>query len=80
LIPREKSSEFFGFFAICEKFAGIFGPAIFAGMILATGSSRNAILSVILFFVAGGILLACVNVAEGRRVARETETTALMKG
>ena len=79
LIPREKSSEFFGFFAICEKFAGIFGPAIFAGMILATGSSRNAILSVILFFVAGGILLACVNVAEGRRVARGTETTALMK-
>jgi UMF1 family MFS transporter len=80
LIPREKSSEFFGFFAICEKFAGIFGPALFAGMILITGSSRNAILSVIVFFVAGGMLLACVDVAEGRRVARETETTALMKG
>src|SRR5207247_8871537 len=48
LIPRYQSSEFFAFFAICEKFAGIFGPAIFAGMIMATGSSRNAVLAVLL--------------------------------
>ncbi len=30
MIPRQKSSEFFGFFAVFEKFAGIFGPALFA--------------------------------------------------
>ena len=30
LIPRDKSGEFFGFFGVVEKFAGIFGPAIFA--------------------------------------------------
>jgi MFS transporter, UMF1 family len=76
LIPRSRSSEFFGFFAICEKFAGIFGPAIFAGMIRATGSSRYAILTVIVFFVAGGFLLALVDVAEGQRVAREAEARA----
>ena len=29
LIPRDKSGEFFGFFGVAEKFAGIFGPAIF---------------------------------------------------
>ena len=29
LIPRDKSGEFFGFFGVAEKFAGIFGPAVF---------------------------------------------------
>ena len=76
MIPRYQSSEFFAFFAICEKFAGIFGPAIFAGMIMTTGSSRNAILAVLLFFIAGGMLLALVDVSEGQRVAREAEAQA----
>ena len=40
----QESGEFFGFFSVFEKFAGIFGPLIFAGTIAATGSSRNAIL------------------------------------
>ena len=30
LIPRDRSGEFFGFFAVVEKFAGIFGPLLFA--------------------------------------------------
>ncbi len=73
MIPRQKSGEFFGFFAVFEKFAGIFGPAIFALTIAVTGSSRNAILSVILFFVAGAILLWGVDVEEGRAVAARDE-------
>jgi UMF1 family MFS transporter len=73
MVPKHESGEFFGFFAVCEKFAGIFGPAIFALMIALTGSSRSAILSVIVFFVAGGILLLKVDVEEGRSVAREAE-------
>ena len=73
MIPQHKSGEFFGFFSIFEKFAGIFGPLIFAGTIAVTGSSRNAILSVIGFFAVGAALLALVNVEEGQRVAREVE-------
>jgi UMF1 family MFS transporter len=73
MIPQHKSGEFFGFFSIFEKFAGIFGPLIFAGTIAVTGSSRNAILSVIGFFAVGAVLLALVNVEEGQRVAREVE-------
>ena len=73
MIPRYKSGEFFGFFAVIEKFAGIFGPAIFAMTIAATGSSRNAILSIIAFFVVGGILLSRVQVEEGQRRARAAE-------
>ena len=73
MIPQHKSGEFFGFFSVFEKFAGIFGPLIFAGTIAMTGSSRNAILSVILFFALGALLLVPVNVAEGQRVARAAD-------
>ena len=71
MIPPEKSSEFFGFFGVFEKFAGIVGPALFAITVRATGSSRNAILSVIAFFVVGAALLWMVDVEEGKRAARQ---------
>jgi UMF1 family MFS transporter len=77
MIPRHKSGEFFGFFSVFEKFAGIFGPLIFAGTIAATGSSRNAILSVIIFFAVGAMLLAPVNVEEGQRIARVADQGAI---
>lgn len=73
LIPRQKAGEFFGFFSVFEKFAGIFGPAIFAVMIYLTGSSREAILSIIGFFIVGGILLYFVDIEEGRAQARQAE-------
>jgi hypothetical protein len=69
MIPKHSSSEFFAFFSVFEKFAGILGPAVFSLVIAATGSSRGAILSLILFFLVGGVLLALVNV-EGPAGAR----------
>jgi UMF1 family MFS transporter len=65
MIPKHKSSEYFGFFSVFEKFAGIAGPALFAASVSTFGSSRAAVLSVILFFVAGAAVLTKVNVAEG---------------
>ena len=73
MVPRHKSAEFFGFFGVFEKFAGIVGPGVFAVMILLTGSSRGAILSLITFFVVGGLLLSRVDVGEGREAARRAE-------
>lgn len=73
LIPRHKSGEFFGFFAVVEKFAGILGPAVFALMLSLTGSSRGAVLSVIVFFAVGAVLLLRVDVAAGQRAARAAE-------
>ena len=70
MIPKHKSSEFFGFFGVFEKFAGIIGPLLFAATVRMTGSSRNAILSVIAFFVVGAVLLWMVDVEEGQRAAR----------
>ena len=77
MIPRHKSGEFFGFFSIFEKFAGILGPLIFAGTIAVTGSSRNAILSVIGFFAVGAVLLRAVDVEEGKLRAREAESRVI---
>jgi MFS transporter, UMF1 family len=73
IIPKHKSAEFFAFFGVFDKFAGIFGPALFAFTIMTTGSSRNAVLSVIAFFVVGAGILFFVDPEEGRRVAREAE-------
>jgi UMF1 family MFS transporter len=73
MIPSHKSAEFFGFFGVFEKFTGVLGPAIFAATVAGTGSSRIAILSVLGFFVAGGLLLAFVDVDKGRAAARAAD-------
>ena len=73
MIPRHKSSEFFAFYGVFERYAGVLGPAIFAIVVARSGTSRNAILSVIAFFVIGAAILAFVNVDEGRRGARAAE-------
>jgi len=73
MIPRHKSSEFFAFFGVFERYAGILGPLVFAVMVEATGQSRNAILAVLGFFVVGGAILVFVDVGAGRRAAREAE-------
>lgn len=74
LIPAPKSGEFFGLFGIMEKVATIFGPLIFAAAAAVFGSSRPAVLSLIVFFIVGMILLFRVDVEEGRRTARAEET------
>lgn len=68
MIPRHKSSEFFAFFGVFERYAGVLGPAIFAVM-AGLGTSRTAILTLIPFFVAGMLLLWRVDVEKGQREA-----------
>jgi MFS transporter, UMF1 family len=70
MIPKRQSGEFFGFFAVFEKFAGVFGPGIIALVLSITGSSRLSILSLISFFVVGSILLLKVDIEAGQRQAR----------
>jgi MFS transporter, UMF1 family len=75
MIPRERSSEFFGFFSIFEKFGAIGGPAAFELASRATGSSRSAILSVLVFFIAGAAVLSFVNVRQGQAAAGSSVST-----
>jgi UMF1 family MFS transporter len=69
MVPKSQSAEFFGFFSTSSKFAGIIGPLIFGVVSQIAGASRLSILSVIAFFIIGGILLTFVDEQEGRRVA-----------
>ncbi len=62
IIPPSASAEFFGFFSVFEKFSAILGPALFAYLSYASGSSRNSILSLVIFFVVGLVLLFFVNI------------------
>jgi UMF1 family MFS transporter len=80
MIPAGRSTEFFGFYSVSSKFAGIFGPLIFAIVGQSTGTSRWAILSLIAFFVLGALLLLRVDVAAGRGLARQTEDSMRPKG
>jgi MFS transporter, UMF1 family len=65
MIPANKTSEFFGFFAVAERFATVLGPLVFTLSVAITGSSRSAVLAILLFFVAGAWLLSLVDEQEG---------------
>jgi UMF1 family MFS transporter len=76
MVPPHKSGEFFGFFSVFERFAGVLGPLTFFVVIEVTGTTRNAVLAVIAFFLVGGFLLGRVDIEEGRRAARAAEREA----
>ncbi len=61
MIPENASAEFYGFFSVFSKFSAIWGPFIFGFIKQATGQARLAIISLIVFFIVGFILLAFVN-------------------
>ena len=65
MIPADRTSEFFGFYAVSERFATVFGPALFFISVTLTGSSKSAILGIIGLFVAGALVLSKVDEAEG---------------
>ncbi len=75
IVPAGKSSEFFGFYSVSSKFAGILGPFLFALVAQLAGGSRPAILSLSFFFLAGIFLLTRVDEEEGRRVAGAEDET-----
>ncbi len=63
--PDTNSAEFFGFFAVSGKFASVFGPLIYGILIAMTGSVQSGILSVLLFFIIGMVILWTVNEKKG---------------
>jgi UMF1 family MFS transporter len=73
MVPRDRAGEFFGFFSVSSKFATVFGPALFAVVSHLTGSSRWSVLSIVLFFVAGMVLLRQVDIERGAMLAHEQE-------
>lgn len=61
LTPAEKTTEFFGFYdGFCGKASAVFGPLIFGVMSDAFGQ-REAVLSLIVFFIVGLLLIRKVS-------------------
>lgn len=60
LIPAEKSAEFFGFYNVFGKFAAITGPFLMGIVTQLTGDSRWGVLSILILFIIGGVLLTRV--------------------
>jgi UMF1 family MFS transporter len=65
LIPKGQESEYFGLYEISDKGTSWLGPLLFGLALQFTGSYRIAILSLVVFFVLGLLLLVQVNVREG---------------
>jgi UMF1 family MFS transporter len=62
LIPQESAAEFFGFYNFLGKFAAVIGPVLMGWVALATGSPRVSILSILILFLAGGLILTRVKI------------------
>jgi len=76
LAPKAKTAELFGFYDVSSKFSGILGPAIFGIVGQLTGSSRLSIVSLVVFFIIGGVLLLFVDEEQGIRLADDENRIA----
>jgi MFS transporter, UMF1 family len=68
MIPRGREAEYFSLYEVSERGTSWLGPLLFGLALQFSGSYRVAILSVVVFFVVGLVLLAGVDV---RRAAIE---------
>ena len=66
LVPAEHSGDFFGFFEIFGRFSSIMGPGLYAITLTITGRPSVSMLSVIVLFAIGLILLLSVKKRIGK--------------
>lgn len=62
LIPAQRATVFFGFYSVLNKLSAILGPLVFAVVRQTTGSSRPALLALVVFFVFGLAIMPFVKV------------------
>ena len=71
-VPREKETEFFGFFAFSGKSTAFVGTIVYASMTTAFGNPRYGVGAIIVFFLIGGLILATVDERAGVAASRRT--------
>ncbi len=76
MLPKSQSAEFYSFFGVSEKIAGAVGPLVFGLATQFLGGGRVGIISLIIFFILGSLVLTTVNVKEGMQVAETEEALA----
>jgi UMF1 family MFS transporter len=69
MIPDDSEAEYFGFYEIASRGTSWIGPLVFGVVNQLTGSQRQAILSLIIFFVAGIAVLLPIDVRRAMRDA-----------
>lgn len=58
LIPADRAGTFYGFYNMMGKFAAVLGPFMMGATALLTDNPRAAILSIVVLFIGGGVLLS----------------------
>lgn len=71
MIPEGSEASFFGLYEVSERGTSWMGPLLFSIVIARTGSYRQALLSLIFFFVVGLIILFFTDTERGVREARQ---------
>ncbi|MEV6346769.1 MFS transporter [Actinoplanes sp. NPDC051851] len=77
LIPEGKEGEYYGFYEISDKGTSWLGPLFFGLIFQVTNSYRLGIISLVVFFLVGGVLLALVPVRRAIVAAGNTPPTLL---
>ncbi len=64
-VPQEKGNQFFGFFAFSGKLTAFMGPFFLGILTELFNSQRAGVAIVVVFFIAGGVILSFVNEEKG---------------
>jgi len=78
MMPKSQSAEFYSFFGISEKIAGVIGPLVFGLSSQYLGGGRVGIVSLIIFFFAGAAVLSRVDEKEGIQIADAEEARLVL--
>jgi len=65
LVPERREAEFYSFYQISDRGTNILGPAALGIALGVFGSYRQGILVLILFFIAGGLMLVLTDLRKG---------------
>ncbi len=79
MIPEQSSAEFYGFYSVFSKFSAIWGPLAFGAIRQITGTARLSILSLMVFFIVGLILLWFVDVEKAQAARGKKELLGSIK-
>lgn len=64
MVPPDRAAEFFGFNAFAGRLSAAVGPALFGTLSAAAGTPKAGLLSLLLFLIAGALILAGVRETE----------------
>ncbi len=82
LVPQKRSAEYFGFYDVFGKFATVIGPLLYAMFYMLTDRASIGILSLLILFGGGGMLLIFgrKDLAKTEREMREANALMIEEG